>query len=277
MKRFIIVLILTISVFHHTAFADIVQTQDLDSVIKSIEKADKNTLVIFDVDDVLVTAKDQILQPMYKNYNNSLAKEIEKRHSKAEAENLWSIILLAYADELVDPRLPLLIRDIQAREVKLLALTNLLTGSFGKILSIEDWRIARLEHFNIRFSDSWIGLPQKRFMNFNPKDPRRFPAFKKGVLFAAGFPKGEVLQAFLHYSNFKPKMIIFIDDKQHHLESIESFCSKQEIDFVGFEYIAVKSKSHSTLNESRAKYQFDVLEKMHKWLSDEEANQPMHK
>jgi hypothetical protein len=46
----------------------------------------------------------------------------------------------------------------------------------------------------------------------------------------------------------------------------------KEIKFIGFEYTAVADRSKVLLNEKRARFQFEVLEKEHKWLADEEAD-----
>jgi hypothetical protein len=85
-------------------------------------------------------------------------------------------------------------------------------------------------------------------------------------------PKGEVLKAFLDYAELSPKKIIFVDDKEKNLKSVEAFAREAKIPFIGFQYTAIVDRSKSLLNEKRAQLQFEVLEKEHKWLSDEEAD-----
>ena len=221
---------------------------------------------------MLLTAKDQILQPAHKDYNNVLAQKIQKRLSKKDAEKLWSIILLTFCDEVVDPTIPTLIHDTEAKGIKVLGLTNLLSGSLGNIPSMEDWTINRLQKHGINLEASWRATAQKQFTHLMPKEPNRFARFKGGILFASGLEKGKVLEAFLHYVKMEPRKIIFIDDKLNHLESVQAFCSKRGIEFKGFQYTAVKNRPHKPLNKKRAEYEFEVLEKKHRWLNDREVD-----
>lgn len=257
---------------YSSAFAEITQTSNLAPIEAALNQADLETLVIFDVDDVLITAKDQILQPVHHKLAKKLEESLESRHSEEESQKLWSIIWLTRIDELVDPKMVSLIKEAQTKGIKVMALTNAWTGSFGNIPSLEDWRIGELEDFGYTFKDSWSKLKSKTFTNLKSKDPKRFPVFKSGIVFTCNLPKAEVLKAFLQYTNLSPKKIIFIDDKRKHLESVEAFAKATGIPFIGFEYTAVTNRPASSLNEKRAKLQFEVLEKEHNWLSDEEAD-----
>ncbi len=254
------------------ASADITTTPTLAPIESAIQQADSETLVIFDVDDVLITAKDQILQPAHHKFAQKLEESLESRHSEEEAQKLWSIIWLARVDELVDPQMVSLIKEAQGKGLKVMALTNAWTGMFGNIPSIEDWRIKELESFGYTFKDSWGNLASKTFVTLKPKDPKRFPVFKDGIVFTSNLPKGEVLKVFLEYASLSPKKIIFVDDKLKNLKSVEAICQKAGIKFSGFEYTAVADRPQSPLNEKRAQLQNDILEKEHKWLSDEEAD-----
>lgn len=268
----IILLVLLAFVWSKPLCADIIQTPTLSPIRTSIEQADSNTLVIFDIDDVLLTAKDQILQPTHKSLNNDLAKEIQNRVSKEEAEELWSIIMLTSDSEPVDPSIIPLIQNTQSRGIRVLALTNILTGPLGTISSIEDWNINRLKKNNINLKTSWENIPKKKFINIKSHEHNRYVTFQDGVLFTSGVPKGKALQAFMHFISYKPNRIIFIDDKLLHLESIQSFCKEANIHFTGFQYTAVKDKIQEPFSEERARLQFQILEKKHRWLSDEKAD-----
>lgn len=178
-------------------------------------------------------------------------------------------------DEPVDHQMISLIKELQAKGIKVVALTNAWTGSFGNISSLEDWRIKDLESIGYNFQDSWNNSHAKVFSHLKSKDPNRFPAFKSGVLFTCQLPKGKILEAFLEYTGLAPKEIIFIDDKKKNLNSLGAFCQKTGKKFIGFEYTAVAERSKLPLDEKRARLQFELLEKEHKWLSDEEANEKL--
>jgi hypothetical protein len=132
--------------------------------------------------------------------------------------------------------------------------------------------VGELEAFGYTFKDSWRGLKPKLFGDLKTKHPKRFPIFKKGVLFTCGLPKGPVLKAFLQYAELSPKKIIFVDDQRKYLESVEAFCKEAKISFEGFEYTAIVDRPKAPFNEKRAQRQFEVLQRERKWLSDKEAN-----
>lgn len=272
MKKALTVLVFALFSGIHASLAEIVKTSDLAPIESAIKQTDLETLVIFDVDDVLITARDQILQAVHKKFLEGLNKGLESRHSEEEAQKLWSLIWLARSDELVDPKMVSLIKEAQGKGLKVMALTNAWTGPFGIIPSLQDWRIGELEDFGYTFKDSWKTLKPKTFETLKSKDPKRFPLFKEGVVFTCNLPKGEVLKAFLYYAGLSPKKIIFIEDKKKNIKSVEAFAREVKIPFIGFQYTAVADRPQSPLNEKRAQLQFEVLEKEHKWLSDEEAD-----
>jgi hypothetical protein len=271
MNKILTVLALIFLTNIYPAFAHINKTSTLFPFESALKAADSETLVIFDVDDVLITARDQILQPAHKNFLEKLTKDLEGRLSKEEAQKLWSIIWLTRSDEPVDSKMVSLIKEAQDRGLKVIALTNAWTGAFGNIHSLEDWRIGELEGFGYTFKDSWGTLELKSFESLKSKDAKRFPVFKSGVLFTCNLPKGAVLNAFLQYAGLSPKKIIFIDDKRKHLESVEAFSRDADILFMGFQYTAVADRPKIPLDKKWARYQFEVLEKEHKWLNDKEA------
>lgn len=264
-----------ILLYSHVVFGEITQISNLNPIISAIPELCRNDLVIFDVDDVLIRKKDIILNSIHIDYNYKLANDLLARHSKEDTEQILSNVLQSAKNELIDPNIVKIIKIIQTKNIKVLALTSILTGKFGHISSLEDWDIDRLSHYDINFNKSWEKVPYQKFTNLTPKESGRYPAFKNGIVFTAGMPKGDVLKQFLLYANFKPIKIIFIDDKLQNLKSVEAFCLQENISFIGFEYIASKNKSQPKLNVERAKFQYKYLEKEHKWLSDQEADQKM--
>jgi hypothetical protein len=268
-----VALIISLSV--HAALAKIIQTSQLAPIELAIQKADSDTLVIFDVDDVLITARDQILQAAHKKFLEGLNQDLKSRLSEEKAQKLWSIIWLARSDEPVDSKIVPLIKESQSRGLRVIALTNAWTGPFGNIPILEDWRIEELEGLGYTLKDPWRTIKSKTFGTLKSKDPKRLPVFKGGVLFTCNLPKGEVLKAFLQYAALSPNKIIFIDDKKKNLESVEAFSKAAGIPFMGFHYTAVAERPKTSLNEKRAQLQFEVLEEEHIWLSDEEADKRM--
>lgn len=271
---------LIIAFSFHMASAESIKSANLFPLKNAFERADQTTLVIFDVDDVLLHPSDQILQKPNKPYLKEMQVALETRTSTNEANVLYSIILQERQIVPVDPIMVSLLRELQSREVKTLVLTNCSTGQFGLIPAIEDWRIQELKCVGYNFSSSWKGLKPKRFdqllkykissKGFS-QESNEAPLFKEGVIFASNVPKGKALKAFLAYAQFKPNKIIFVDDKQKNLSSVEEVAAEIGISFEGLEYTAALENSEPPLNKECAHLQFHILETEKKWISDEVA------
>ncbi|MBI5345815.1 MAG: DUF2608 domain-containing protein [Chlamydiae bacterium] len=53
-----------------------------------------------------------------------------------------------------------------------------------------------------------------------------------GYLLTINQDKGTVLNEFLVYSKIKPKKIVFLDDKENNLKSVEKTSKKLKIEFI---------------------------------------------
>jgi hypothetical protein len=115
-----------------------IKTSNVEIIKKHVENKDTDTLVVFDVDDVLMHPYDQILQIQNKAYLEGLQSALEKRIGVKNAQTLFSIIFLERQNGPVDDRMRALITNLQNKGMPVLALTNCFTGSFGNIPSMED-------------------------------------------------------------------------------------------------------------------------------------------
>lgn len=271
MHVFLRVLVLGCAFLGNPVSGKIIQTSNLVPMEQALQTIDESTLVIFDVDDVLTIPQDEILLKHNKHFLEKMEKQIEGRVGKNNAEKLWSLILMQRQTEPVDSKMISILSNLQSQGIKVLALTNCGTGPYGHILHIEDWRITELETLGYHFKNSWPHLKSHFFNHLAPKNPSRLPLFKDGIIFTADLPKGVVLKAFLDYAGFYPKKIIFIDDKEKHLKSVEDYAQSIGLEFLGFEYRGAFVRPQNPLNKQRAELQFRTLEKTHVWPSDEEA------
>lgn len=273
MIKFLSILLLLAQCFSNIANAEIVRAPDIKVIEKLLSEIDADTLVIFDVADVLLTSKDQILKAQNKKYKKKLKSNLGQSMSKSEAQVLYSIINKERKNGPVDPKMPHLISNLQSKGVKVLGLTNCFTGKLGNIESLEDWRLDELKRAKYDFEKSWELTESKTFENLESSNKEALPpVFKKGVIFASRVPKGKVLEVFLDYTKFKPKKIIFVDNKMKNIESVQSFANAHNISFIGIEYTAVIDAKVKPLNKKRADFQFETLKKEKKWLSDDEAD-----
>lgn len=264
---------LVVIAFFGTCFGEIISINDSARIAEQLGLANKETLVLFDVDNVLLLASDPILQSVNRKYLNNINRKIEEELGKEAAKEYFSIVLQNRSCHPVDPRIGAIIRKIQTKRVKVVALTNCFTGEYGVIPSIEEWRYNELLMHGYHFDYSWQNLESIYFNDLQRtnkclNDTLSPSSFYKGIVFASGVSKGEALKAFLEYSNFKPKKIIFIDDKKKHLESVQALADSQNIPFTGIVYTAVKDFYNLPLDEEKADLQYEILLREKKWTSE---------
>lgn len=247
----------------------IISTPTLEPVEAALKDADKNTLVIFDVDDVLLMPTDEIYLVDRGEYFTKIMDDLKKHFTKTKFEKMINAIMIGRPVKIVDFKIIPLIKSLQTKEVPVMALTALSTGRFNNKQSFVEWRIEQLKNADIIFNQ-WAAVKPKKFTDFAIKNP---PEFKEGVLFSSGIPKGEILKTFLQDCYSKPKRIVFLDDRRNNLESVEAFCKAEGISFLGFEYTAVKETRPVNFNHKRAELQIKMLKNKLQWLSDQAADQ----
>ena len=278
MKKILGFIFIILTCNYNTCFAEIIQTNDTKVIKKTLESIDTDTLVTFDIDDVLIIPKDQILQTKNRKYLEKLNQRLEQSVGKKNADIFYSIIFTQRDNGPVDVKMKDIISELQSKGIKVLALTNCFTGSFGNIESMEDWRYNELKKHGYHFDLSWRVLKPKVFTGLEKTGKglsaknSSMPVFKSGIVFTSAVSKGQALEAFLQYARIVPKKIIFVDDKRKHLESVEEIAKSHNIPFIGIEYTAVSNIPASPLREKRANLQYEVLEKEKKWISDSEAD-----
>lgn len=243
--------------------------QELESVFNS---ADENTLVVFDIDHVLVVSKDHYIHPnaekiYFKHVDRQKKKQITKEQ-KQKFYDTMRLTLTAPERVIVEKETPGMIKHMQNRGVKVVALTALPTDIFG-FLYTERWRVQQLRDLGIDFS---VAFPQWsiRMLDTFAHSRDKAPSYHDGIIFSKNFSKGEVLRAFFAESNFYPKKVIFIDDLRENLESVEKELKDFDVEIQGYHYNGAKSY-YKTVNEKVIEYQVDHLIDNEQWLSDEEV------
>ncbi|GAB4190005.1 MAG: hypothetical protein Tsb0015_10900 [Simkaniaceae bacterium] len=194
-------------------FAGQEQISSLQEIAEELTSCDENSLIIFDVDEVLITTKDHFGHPYAGKVFSALMHEEMKKcislEERAALENIWSLSTLQPKRILIEEDAPKLIEELQRQGIKVIALTCCGTGSFGIIPKLERWRIEHLNDLNISFSGSFPNLKRHSLRDIK-KSKRAAPLFEEGVLFSEGYDKGDVLKAFLEYNDLHPSKVVFI-------------------------------------------------------------------
>jgi hypothetical protein len=168
---------------------------------------------------------------------------------------------------LVDNQTPNLIRTLQNKNIKVIALTMCLAGQYFFIPQLEINRLQELKTFGFDFKQAFPHLNRYEFHQLSHKN--RHPLYQDGVLFTAGYDKGNVLLAFLKKIAWKPSRIIFVDNKKKNILSVMSAAEKLKTPFLGFLYKAAY-KLPGGFDEKIAQFQIKYLIE-HETLLDDEA------
>ena len=156
---------------------------------------------------------------------------------------------------LTDKQWPLILEKIK-KQSEIYGLTQVETGSFGPIPSIEKWRMDELTKFNIRFSHN----EKMEYIH-----PEKGPSCHKGCIMAGKKTKSQALVSFFGHFKQSPQSIIMLDDKIEQLKSIRHFCKKKKIDFFAFHWKAPLVQSNPLI-DSLAKKQKKYLIKNYSWI-----------
>ncbi len=250
----------------------------LDILKNEINNLNENSLVIFDVDETLITPVDNFfhMKSWWQKFLFCLDYVWLTWDFRFDEKFIWyyNYALFNCKWRLVGEETPQLIKDLQRKGVTVVALTGCITGEHGNIPVVEDWRINQLKKFGIDFSSAF---PKNNYFVLDEKFESPFPVFKDGIIFAnicpktASRTKAPVLIEFLEKINFKPNKIIFVDDGLKYLEETADEMKRLDIPFIGLHYIDA-DKFLTDVDMKVARKQLRNLIHNRKWLDDETFN-----
>lgn len=222
---------------------------------------DRDTLVVFDVDETLIQPVDMY----YINEGSPQAQAVKKKLIESHPEikdwdEYMDILIKQVQRPLLEPMVIAKINALQKMGVIVIAVTGMNTGKYGRYDRLERWRYEHLGSFGFE------GSFNEQVIDFEMNNKK--PVFYKGILATDTLLKGPVLFAFLDRINHKPKKIIMFDDSFHFLESVQTESKKRGVTFQGYLYKGAREKAW---NQALIEYQIEHLLKHKKWLSDEEA------
>ncbi len=254
MLKLLIYLLVTIPLF-----SEIRTIHSLDEI--ALEEFTSKTLVMFDLDDVLIYPQDALMQNWRSNW-------------KPEGIRVWTaeedtIAWISAKFQLMDPVGPQLIDRLNKKGIPTIGFSAFALDQPGIVESIPAWRDQHLRELGINFTiDQEVVFSRQN--GFIP------PSFERGVLYCGNFykndkdNKGKTLSLFLEWLDWTPVLIVCIDDGENNLNSIQKELDRRGIPFIGFLYIP---KSLDPIDVKVAKLQYKTIISAKKWLTDQEAKQ----
>jgi hypothetical protein len=166
---------------------------------------------------------------------------------------------------LIDPQMKTLLDSLGKKKVAKMALTGNFTGKFRGIENMEQWKIDCLNKLGIDFSQ---GAPHADSITFDelPSYRSNYCVYTKGILFVNGSTatKGEALVAFLKRTGQSPKKVIFIDDREEHVKSVEASLQafNSSIEYTGVHFTGAKDYPSKVISEGEfeAKWKATALQ-----------------
>lgn len=238
-------------------FGEIRTIYSLDEI--SPEGFTSKTLVMFDLDDVLIYPQDALMQ----NWRNNWSTEGIRVWTAEEDTIAW----MNAKFQLMDPAGPKLIDMLNAKGIPAIGFSSFAMDQSGIVESIPQWRDQHLRKLGINFKiEKEVVFPGH--IGFIP------PSFERGVLYCGNFykkdkdNKGRILSIFLEWLDWTPELIVCIDDGQKHLDSVQKELDRRGIPFIGFLYIP---KNLDLIDVRVAKLQYETIINEKIWLSDQEA------
>ena len=264
MKFICALALLCLPFISHANTPQIFSTNNFKEIELLIKEADQDTLVLWDVDQTLITPNDSILKPKWENLLDQwLGGKKSILDESGKTRYVFREILISAPHSVLDRDSPSLIKTLQKKQIPVIAFSAAPGGKVGRTESFLDWRIAELKRFGFDFSSSFSHVNTLTLS----KDPDiEFPpVYKAGVLITSLHDKGPVLIDFFEAVHWKPKRVIFIDDQMANIQSVTKSLEGQ-IQVIGIHYTAASELS-CELNEKNSRFQIDHFLKTGEWLS----------
>lgn len=234
----------------------------MKEIFNYLNDANSETLVIFDVDMVLVQPKDPAFQMANMKRFNLIVKRIMKEIPSDKQMIFLSLMTTHSNPILIDDQISHYLQKITSQKIPVMAMTANLTGEFNKIKSMEKWRINSLRELGIDFSYS---APYQGSLIFDhlPSYRGNYSTYSDGIFFVNGtnVSKGEALLAFLKKIHFTPTKIIFIDDREDNLKSVETALHEfhPRVDYIGLHYREAQNYPSKFISEGEFESKWQKL------------------
>ncbi|MCC8406045.1 MAG: DUF2608 domain-containing protein [Rickettsia endosymbiont of Ecitomorpha arachnoides] len=223
-----------------------------------IKNAPDDVSIFIDVDDTIITPKSKTFKKP--PYNKMIDRIKENKSNYDNYEEIVSNWRLQRKVILIDEEWAEVINKLKA-EFPVYALTQMNTGEFGNILSMQDWRYKELKSLGIEFSDN----EELAACSSGQKDDA---ICYKGIFITGNHSKSGTLSKFSEELN--ASFIVFIDDREKHVEDVRDYCKKNNIGFLGILFDGLKHLMGEP-EPKLAAFQESYLIENAKWLEDDEA------
>lgn len=237
--------------------AKIIETKHFHEIENYLEP---ETLLILDIDDTLLIPTQTLGTDVWFRYRLDQNKKIEPDFSKAlhRAISEWEAIRHITKVKIVEEGTDEIIKKLQQKNIPIMALTT-------QGLELASCTVNHLHSLNIDLSKTAPSQDHHYFTN------KQGILYRYGILFTSGTQKGIALFKLLEQIDFKPKHIVFINDKDTHIREVEIIAEEKGIDFIGLRYSYCDDRVNSFRKEiAEIQWKHSTFDNI---LTDEEAEE----
>ena len=246
----------------------IISADNISIVEDQTKDLNRDSLVIFDCDNVLTTVKVGAFNIQNKKFLKNYLREWPV--PKDEFYDKIRLVLINENTYIVNQCMVDLVEDLLKRNIKHIVATSYSVRPLKDISDPMQWRINNLHSMGYSFEKSWPDQNDDIVLNDFGTDHN--PVFREGILFCDVFSKSNCLRSFFEYIGWVPKKIIFVDDVLRNLSDVGEFCDENKIEYIGIEYLESQYiNSYIPFSDNLGKIQMNHLMNKSIWLNDEEA------
>lgn len=191
-----------------------------------------DVLVLFDIDNTLIAPATEIASDQW--FDACLgwchAKGLTPEQAVKYVRPVWISLLKKATMQPVESQAVTLVGDLISKHVPVIAVTF-------RTIQLHELTAQQLHGVGIDFSTSM--LAKKTFVL---NDGESCIRFEQGVLFCNGTDKGLAVAQFLDQLQLTPRIIVCVDDKEHHIRSVAKVVQQRGCSFVGLRYSFLDNK-----------------------------------
>jgi len=201
-------------------YAEIHETSHFFDIEKYVNS---ETLLIFDIDDTLLIPSQTLgtdvwfLHQFQQNKLDVSGDPLDKTLA------LWEAIRHLTRIQVVETGAEQVVQKLQELGISMMGLTT-------QGLGLATRTVNQLRSLDFDLSKTAPRQEDCYFLNGHGV------LYRKGILFTSGTNKGRALLKFWETANLHPKRVVFLNDKQTHLEEVESLLNEAGIPFIGLRY-----------------------------------------
>ncbi|MCH9610475.1 MAG: hypothetical protein S4CHLAM81_01190 [Chlamydiales bacterium] len=203
-------------------FAEIIEVKHFSELPHYVNS---ETLVILDIDNTLLMPTQELGSDQWFRYRLDSYRKEGKTYPQALELALpeWEAVQNITDVAVVEMETPTIIEKLQEKNIPVIGLST-------RGLALAMRTVQQLDSVGINLQ---VTAPSKEEIPLlNP----HAILFRKGILFTAGTHKGKGLQKLLAKLDYKPKRILFINDKRGNLRQLEEGVNELKIPFTGLRY-----------------------------------------